>query len=125
MQKAKMIQTPAEGNDVRRRRPAEGAAAATAAPQSGAAAAAAAPAGLAAEDAVPGPAKPRAARPKAPELDAAQVQAKVKQLFATGQQQKLTVPEIKCFLRARKVPVGGVKADLLVRVSNLLNILPS
>ena len=92
---------------------AEGAAAATAAPRCGAASIAAAAAS---------PAKPRAARPKAAELDAAQVQAKVRELFAQDQQQKLTVPEIKCFLRAQKVPVGGNKADLLVRVHDLLNV---
>ena len=85
-----------------------------------AAAAAAAAAALALGDTAPGPAKPRPVRPKAPELDAAQVQAKIMELFATGQQQKLNLPEIKCFLRARKVPVGGKKADLLVRVRDLL-----
>ena len=100
---------------------AEGAATAKAAPHSGAAPVASATlAGPAVGVTVAGPAKHRAARPKAPELDVSQVQAKVMELFAEGQQQKLTLPEIKCFLRARKVPVGGKKADLLVRVKDLL-----
>ena len=101
---------------------AEGCAAATAAPQSAAAPVAAASAGLAAGYTAAGPARPRAARPKAAELDVAQVKAKIMALYAKGQQQKLTLPEIKCFLRARKVPVGGNKADLLVRVKDLLSI---
>lgn len=122
VQKAKVDQAAAEGNGMLQLIPAEGAAAATAAPQIGTAAAKATSAGPAAGDTATGPAKPRAARPKAAELDAAQVQAKVMGLFAAGQQQKLTLPEMKCFLRARKVPVGGVKADLLVRVRSLLNM---
>ena len=119
-----MEQTTQGGNHLPHLVPAEGCAAATAAPQpgSGTAPGAAASAGPAAGDTAAGPARPRAARPKAAELDAAQVQAKIMALYAKGQQQKLTLPEIKCFLRARKVPVGGNKADLLVRVKDLLSI---
>ena len=116
-----MEQTTQGGNHLPHLLPAEGCAAATAAPQSGAAPVAAASAGPATADTAAGPARPRAARPKAAELDAAQVQAKIMALYAKGQQQKLTLPEIKCFLRAHKVPVGGNKADLLVRVKDLLS----
>lgn len=49
-----------------------------------------------------------------------QVEAKVKQMSAQGLQEKLSVPEIKVFLKARKVPVGGKKADLLARLSAAL-----
>ena len=121
VQKAKMEQTTTGGTHLPHLVSAEGCAAAKPAPQSSAAPIAAALAGPAAGDTAAGPARPRAARPKAAELDAAQVQAKIMALYAKGQQQKLTLPEIKCFLRAHKVPVGGNKADLLVRVKDLLS----
>ncbi len=49
-----------------------------------------------------------------------QVEAKVRQMFAEGLQDKLSVPEIKVFLKARKIPMGGKKADLLARLSAAL-----
>ena len=74
------------------------------------------------------PAKPKAApraRQKASDLDAAQVEAKVRQMCAQGLQEKLSIPEIKCFLKARKVAVGGKKADLLSRLSGVLKSAPA
>ena len=91
-------------------------------PAAAAAAVQAMPAGSAAQDGLP--AKPKAApraQQKAPALDAAHVEAKVKQMYVDGLQHKLSVPEIKAFLKARKQPLGGKKADLLVRLSAALS----
>ena len=87
-----------------------------------AAAAQAPPAGSSPQEGLP--AKPKAApraQQKAAPLDAAQVEAKVRQMYADGLQNKLSVPEIKAILKARKVPLGGKKADLLVRLSTALS----
>ena len=80
------------------------------------------PEGSAAQEGTP--AKPKTAqcaRPKASDLDIAQVEAKVKQMFASGEQSKLSVPEIKAFLKAHYQLLTGKKADLLERVSNVLS----
>lgn len=80
------------------------------------------PAASAAQDGAP--TKPKAAQrapPKASNLDHVQIEAKVKQMWADGLPAKLSVPEIKVFLKARKQPVGGRKADLLVRLNGVLS----
>jgi hypothetical protein len=48
------------------------------------------------------------------------VEQKVKDHFAKSQEQKLSVNELKNFLTARKLPVGGKKADLISRVQTVL-----
>ncbi len=70
------------------------------------------------------PTKPKAAqrgRPKAADLDVAQVEAKVMQMWEDGQQSKLSVPELKAFLKARYQLLTGKKADLLERLSSVLS----
>lgn len=59
-------------------------------------------------------------RTKADDLDAAAVEAKVRQMHSQGQLTKLTIPEMKCFLKAKKLSVGGKKAELMARVSECL-----
>ena len=59
-------------------------------------------------------------RTKAEDLDMAQVEAKVREKHAIGQLDKLSIPELKCFLKARKQPLGGKKADLVARVTEVL-----
>ena len=59
-------------------------------------------------------------RTKADDLDTAQVEVKVRERHAAGQLDKLSIPELKCFLKARKQAVGGKKADLVARVAELL-----
>ena len=79
------------------------------------------PAGSAAQESALS--KPKAALrapPRTSSLDAAQIEAKVQQMHADGLQAKLSVPEIKVFLKSRKLPVGGKKADLLLRLSSAL-----
>ena len=46
-----------------------------------------------------------------------QVEARVRQLSAEGLQDKLTMPEIKVFLKAMGFLVGGKKAHLLDTLS--------
>ena len=80
------------------------------------------PEGIAAQEGMP--AKPKAAqrpRLKAADLDVAQVEAKVMQMWEDGQQSKLSVPEIKAFLKARCQLLTGKKADLLERLSSVLS----
>ena len=59
-------------------------------------------------------------RVKADELDAAVVGAKIAQKQKEGKLAELTVPEMKCFLKGRKLPVGGKKADLIARLEGCL-----
>ena len=54
-----------------------------------------------------------------------QVEAKVRQMWTQGLKEKLSVPEIKCFLKARKQALGGKKAELLERLSTVLNVMPN
>ena len=69
----------------------------------------------------PAPAKAPRQRKKADDIDLAVVEKKVIEKHATGSLTDLSVPEIKCFLKARKVPVGGKKADLISRLEPLLS----
>jgi len=59
-------------------------------------------------------------RVKASDLDAAAVDAKVYAKHAIGCLKDLSIPEMQCFLRSRKQPVGGKKADLEGRLLLLL-----
>ena len=59
-------------------------------------------------------------RTKAQDLDTAQVEVQVRERHAAGQLDKLSIPELKCFLKAHKQAVGGKKADLVARVAELL-----
>ena len=74
--------------------------------------------GLAAAAAAPSKA-PRQ-RKKADDVDLAEVEKKIHDKQAAGRLQELSIPELKCFLKARKLPVGGKKADLLARMESLL-----
>ena len=59
-------------------------------------------------------------RTKAADLDVAAVEAKVRAKHAEQQLEKLSIPEIKCFLKVKKLPVGGKKGDLLERLVKCL-----
>ena len=50
------------------------------------------------------------------DVDAAAVEVKVASLRAEGKLSRLTLPELKTWLKAHKLPVGGKKADLIVRL---------
>lgn len=66
-------------------------------------------------------AKAPRSRTKAADLDFAAVEAKVMANHAERQLDKLSIPEIKCYLKAKKLPVGGKKCDLLTRLAECLN----
>ena len=66
------------------------------------------------------PAKAPRQRKKADDIDLAEVERKIQEKFAAGKLADLSIPELKCFLKARKLPVGGKKSDLLIRVEPLL-----
>ena len=59
-------------------------------------------------------------RKKADDIDLGEVEKKIQQKFAAARLQDLSIPELKCFLKARKLPVGGRKSDLIARVEPLL-----
>ena len=59
-------------------------------------------------------------RKKAEDIDLAEVEKKIHEKQAAGRLQDVSIPELKCFLKARKLPVGGKKSDLLTRVEPLL-----
>lgn len=68
-------------------------------------------------------AKPEAAgkpaakqRVKASDLNAAGVDVKVAEKAAAGRLGELTVPEAKCWLKERKLPLKGKKEDLIARI---------
>ena len=63
---------------------------------------------------------PARQRTKAADLDAAAVHAKVVQKHADGKLAELTVPEAKCWLKGRKLPLKGKKEDLVARVAEAL-----
>lgn len=65
----------------------------------------------------PPPKKPRV---KAGDISLPEVQVKAQQLLAGGQLGSLTLPEMKCLLKAKGQPVGGKKADILARLQQLL-----
>ena len=69
----------------------------------------------AADDLVSETAAPRK-RTQMADVDAAAVEVKVTSLRAEGKLSSLTVPELKTWLKARKLAVGGKKADLLSRL---------
>jgi hypothetical protein len=46
-------------------------------------------------------------------------------MWTQGLKEKLSVPEIKCFLKAHKQTLGGKKAELLERLSTVLNVMPN
>ncbi|KAK9833073.1 hypothetical protein WJX74_006368 [Apatococcus lobatus] len=56
------------------------------------------------------------------DVDVAAVEAKVASLRSEGKLSSLTVPELKTWLKARKLPVGGKKADLVLRLENTLGL---
>ena len=67
------------------------------------------------------PAKPATRqRTKAADLDAAAVHAKVIQKHAEGTLAELTVPEAKCWLKGRKLPLKGKKENLVARIIEAL-----
>ena len=66
------------------------------------------------------PAKAPWQRKKADDIDLAEVEKKIQEKFAAGKLADLSIPELKCFLKARKLPVGGKKSDLVARVEPLL-----
>ncbi len=66
------------------------------------------------------PAKAPRQRKKADDMDLAEVEKKVQEKFAAGRLQDLSIAELKCFLKAHKLPVGGKKSDLVSRVEPLL-----
>ena len=66
-------------------------------------------------------AKAPRSRTRAADLDLAAVEAKVEAKHAERQLDKLSIPEIKCYLKAKKLPVGGKKCDLVTRLADCLN----
>jgi hypothetical protein len=42
----------------------------------------------------------------------------------SGKLQELSIPEMQCWLRSRKLPVGGKKGDLEARILNALGLPP-
>ena len=66
------------------------------------------------------PAKAPRQRKKADDIDLAEVEKKIQEKFGAGRLQDLSIPELKCFLKARKLPVGGKKSDLVARIEPLL-----
>ena len=66
------------------------------------------------------PAKAPRQRKKADDIDLAEVEKKIQEKLGAGRLQDLSVPELKCFLKARKLPVGGKKSDLVARIEPLL-----
>jgi hypothetical protein len=74
----------------------------------------------AAAEATTAPAKAPRQRKKADDIDLAEVGRKIQEKFAAGKLADLSIPELKRFLKARKLPVGGKKSDLVARVEPLL-----
>ena len=70
-----------------------------------------------AKKSLPAPAKPRA---KAAEIDLAQTELKLKEKQATGKLGELSIPQLKVLLKARRLPLGGKKADLVTRLQGHL-----
>eukprot|EP00887_Chlorella_sp_A99_P002757 scaffold6.g2757.t1 len=104
---------------------ADGSAATASQPPAAAAAAAAATGDGGAGAAVAAGAAPKPAakaRPKAADMDIAAVAAKVRAAAAAGTLGKLTLPELKCFLKSERKAVGGKKADLEARVLEHLGL---
>ncbi len=73
------------------------------------------------EQSVPSVAAPKPKRTKPSDLDAAVVLAKVLAKQASGLLMDLSIAEIQCYLRSRKQPVSGKKAELLNRLAAILN----
>lgn len=67
------------------------------------------------------PTKAPRQRKKADDIDLAAVEKKVLEKHAAGSLNDLSIPELKCFLKARKATVGGKKADLIARLQPLLS----
>ena len=63
---------------------------------------------------------PQCKRTKAGDLDATAVEAKVMAQHVARALDKLSMPEMKCALKVRKLPVGGKKADLIARLTEAL-----
>lgn len=59
-------------------------------------------------------------RVKAGDLDPAEIEAKVRQKHAENALEKLSIPEMKCFLKSKKLPVSGKKAELVARLMQSL-----
>ena len=55
-------------------------------------------------------------RTKSADLDADAVHAKVVQKHTEGKLTDLTVPEAKCWLKSRKLPLKGKKEELVARI---------
>ncbi len=56
------------------------------------------------------------------DLDISCITAKVHERHREGRLKELTVPEIKCYLKAHKIPVGGKKEELMARLAFHLKI---
>jgi hypothetical protein len=59
-----------------------------------------------------------AKRKKASDIPADEALKKVHEALTAGLLSKLSVPELKAYLKAKGKPVGGKKADLLARIEN-------
>lgn len=55
-------------------------------------------------------------RARPADLDASSMEQKVLDLFARNLEQKLSVNELKSYLRAKKMPLTGRKGDLISRL---------
>ena len=67
------------------------------------------------------PKAPPRKRAKPDDLDVEAVKQAVQQKQAAGKLQELSVNELKVALKARKLPVGGKKGDLLARLQSVLS----
>ncbi|GMH40134.1 hypothetical protein BSKO_08038 [Bryopsis sp. KO-2023] len=67
------------------------------------------------------PLAPPKKRAKAGDLDPKSIEGKVRELLDAGKKLvSLSVPEMKCFLKSKKLPVGGKKAILQERIMEFL-----
>lgn len=66
------------------------------------------------------PVKAARQRRKAEDIDLVAVDKKIREKHAAGSLNDLSIPEMKCFLKTHKVPVGGRKAVLIARLEPLL-----
>lgn len=67
------------------------------------------------------PVKAPRQRKKAEDIDLAEVEKKIREKHAANKLSDLSIPEMKCFLKANKLAVGGKKADLIARLEPLLS----
>ena len=67
------------------------------------------------------PVKAPRQRKKAEDIDLTITEKKIRDKHAAGSLTDLSIPEMKCFLKAHKVPVGGKKAELIAKLELFLN----